>query len=142
MTATTANLLTSGMDRAKLRSYPVLASTTIYDGSIVFIDATTGYASGDDEAGANHFVGIAHGAADNSSGANAAINCEVYSEGNYRHLAFTGTATQATVGVPVYAVDNQTIQASSTNATFIGYCTEYIGAALVGVDINTKVAAA
>jgi hypothetical protein len=54
--------------------------------------------------GVNAFIGIAVGEADNTSGADGAIEVEVWTEGDFE-LTLTGGA-QAEVGSPVYADDN------------------------------------
>lgn len=100
--AVTANQLIKKQDGCK-RSYPVEESTRIYQGTLVFLNAA-GYACDVTATGVNAFIGIAVAEADNTSGADGAIEVEVWTEGDFE-LTLTGGA-QAEVGSPVYADDN------------------------------------
>jgi hypothetical protein len=100
--AVTANQIVKKQDGER-RSYPVEASINIYEGTLVFINAA-GYATNVTATGVNGFAGVAVTQADNSSGAQGAIECEVYTEGDFE-LTGTGFA-QTDVGMPVYADDN------------------------------------
>ena len=100
--AVTANQITKRQDGAR-RSYPVAASTNIYEGTLVFINAS-GYADDDTATGVNGFAGIAVAQADNSSGSAGNKWVEVYTEGDFE-LTGTGFA-QTDVGMPIYADDN------------------------------------
>ena len=100
--AVTANQLIKKQDGER-RSYPVEESTRIYQGTFVFVNAA-GYACDVTATGVNAFVGIAVAEADNTSGADGAIEVEVYAEGDFE-LTLTGGA-QTEVGMPVYGDDN------------------------------------
>lgn len=100
--AVTANQLVKRQVGCR-KSYPVAASTTIYEGTLVFINAA-GYADDDTATGVNAFAGIAVAKADNSSGSNGDIEVEVWTEGDFE-LTGTGFA-QTDVGMPIYADDN------------------------------------
>lgn len=100
--AVTANQLIKMQEGCKA-SYPVAASTRIYQGTLVFVNAS-GFADDDTATGVNGFIGIAVGEADNSSGANGDIEVEVYTESDFE-LTGTGFA-QTDVGMPIYADDN------------------------------------
>ena len=100
--AVTANQITKRQDGAR-RSYPVAASTNIYEGTLVFINAS-GYADDDTATGVNGFAGIAVAQADNSSGSAGNKWVEVYTEGDFE-LTGSGFA-QTDVGMPIYADDN------------------------------------
>lgn len=104
--AVTANQLIKKQAGCK-RSYPVEESTHIYQGTLVFINAA-GYAVDATATGVNGFAGIAVAEADNSSGADGAINVEVWAEGDFS-LVGAGTFSQADVGSIAYAEDNYTI---------------------------------
>lgn len=100
--AVTANQLIKRQDGLK-RSYPVAASTTIYAGTLVFINAA-GNADDDTATGVNGFAGIAINQVDNSAGSAGDLNVEVYTEGDFE---LTGTSLGLTDnGMPVYADDN------------------------------------
>lgn len=100
--AVTANQIVKRMDGDR-RSYPVAASTTIYEGTLVFITAS-GYADDDTATGVNGFAGIAVAKADNSSGSAGDVWVDVYTSGDFE-LTGTGFA-QTDVGMPLYADDN------------------------------------
>lgn len=136
--STTDNQVVAAQDPGKRRSYPVLGSTKIPAGTMTFIERTSGadegYLTTDDDSGANNFAGIAVAEADNSSGANGAIDCEVYREGAFE-LPGSGFA-QGHVGDLAYAQDNWTVSPSSSSASKIGRIVEYISATKVRVDID------
>lgn len=100
--AVTANQLVTRQDGEKV-AYPVAASTRIYQGTLVYINAA-GYASDATATGVNAFAGVATGEADNTSGSAGDIFVEVYTKGNFE-LVGTGFA-QTDVGMPIYADDN------------------------------------
>ena len=100
--AVTANQLVKRQDGCK-RSYPVEESTRIYQGSLVFVNAA-GYACDVTATGVNAFVGVAIYEADNTDGADGAIEVEVWTEGDFE-LTLTG-GDQAEVQSPIYADDN------------------------------------
>jgi hypothetical protein len=88
------------------RSYPVEESTRIYQGTLVYVNAA-GYACDVTATGVNAFVGIAVAEADNTSGADGAIEVEVYTEGDFE---LTGTFNSITdVGMPAYGDDNYAV---------------------------------
>lgn len=100
--AVTANQLIVRQDGQK-RSYPVAASTRIYQGTLVFINAA-GNADDDTATGVNAFAGIAIAEADNSSGSAGDVWVDVWTEGDFE---LTGTGFALTDnGMPVYADDN------------------------------------
>lgn len=100
--AVTANQIIKKQD-GELRAYPVAASTNIYEGTLVFINAA-GNASDATATGVNGFAGIAKAQADNSSGSAGDVWVEVYTEGDFE---LTGTGFALTDNnMPVYADDN------------------------------------
>ena len=103
--AVTANQVVKRQDGVR-RSYPVAASTRIYEGTLVFVIAA-GYADDDTATGVNGFVGVAVAEADNSSGSAGNINVEVFTEGDFE-LTSSGLA-QTDVGMPAYADDNYAV---------------------------------
>ena len=103
--AVTANQLVKVQDGDR-RSYPVEESTRIYQGTLVYVNAA-GYACDVTATGVNAFVGIAAGEADNTSGADGAIEVEVYTEGDFE---LTGTYNSITdVGMTAYGDDNYAV---------------------------------
>ncbi len=104
--AVTANQLITRQDGCK-RSYPVAASTRIYQGTLVFQDADGNAASGT-ATGVNGFIGIANEDVDNSGGSAGDKKVEVLTSGDFV-LVGAGTYTQADVGLLIYGDDNYTI---------------------------------
>jgi hypothetical protein len=110
----------------ELKSYPVKAGALIYKGAIVCVDAT-GYAVEGVDAAGNGVVGIASARADNTAGANGAVNVIVESG---RSFLLDGSGlTQAMVGTTMFLVDDHTVQgAVNTNGTKVGLLVEYVSA--------------
>lgn len=108
------------------RAYKVKASTKIYQGSIVVVDAT-GYAVPGSTATGELAVGIATATADNSSGASGDINVNVLVGEGYFANSGGDLVVQAAVNSTVYIVDDQTV--SKTSATgaesAAGLCTGF-----------------
>ena len=103
---------------------PVQANTKIYEGSLVYIDASTGGAAC--LAGTNQrFAGVADRQADNSTGLIGAIRVRVRFKPHVRRLAVTSIA-QTSIGAAVYASDDGTFTVTGTSTTaFVGYVTDY-----------------
>ena len=118
----------------KYDSHPVAASTTIYKGALVCINAS-GYAVPAADTASFKFVGWAVAQADNSSGSAADIDVVVQTEGVIE-LAGSGFALTS-VGSKVYVSDDQTVALSGvTNDVEVGKVVEYISATLAKVKIN------
>ena len=131
--AVTANQLTKRQEGNR-QSFPVAASTNLYEGTLAFLSAT-GYLDDDTATGANRFAGIVVTQADNSSGSAGAINGEVYAEGVFE-LVGSGF-TQASVGLSVFATDNYVITTSpSASASYIGECVGYVSSTKLLVCID------
>jgi hypothetical protein len=131
--AVTANQLIKKQDGCK-RSYPVEESTHIYQGTLVFVNAA-GYACDVTATGVNAFVGIAVGEADNSAGADGAIEVEVWTEGDFE-LTGTGFA-QTDVGMPIYADDNYAcVVALGATSVRIGTVARYVSSTKHVVSIK------
>lgn len=133
--AVTANQIVKKQD-GSIRSYPVAASTKIYQGTLVFLTAS-GYADDDTATGVNGFLGIAKEYVDNSSGSAGDLSVEVYTEGDFE-LVGGGTYTQANVGDIVYAEDNFTIGVAISSASVpIGKVTRFVSGTKLIVEIET-----
>ncbi len=121
--AVTANQLVKRQAGCK-RSYPVEASTRIYGGTLVYINAA-GYACDVTATGVNAFAGISTAEADNTSGAAGAIEVEVETDGDFE-LTGTGFA-QTDVGMPLYADDNYAcVLTLGSTSVRIGTITRYV----------------
>lgn len=132
--AVTANQIISARNPRSRTSAPVLTAIHIYEGTMVFAVAASGYATDDDAGGANHFLGIAAAECDNSAGASGAKSVELYTEDEF-DLVGSGF-TQALVGDKIYATDNYTITPTSTTATLIGRCTEFLSTTKLRVKLE------
>ena len=110
------------------------AAVNLYQNTLAFWDASTGYITNDDNAGANAFAGVVYQQCDNSGGSAGDKVVELYTEGVFR---LTGSSfTQATAGDLIYATDNFTTTATSTNASRIGRAVNYVSATQVDVMID------
>ena len=134
--AVTANQLIKRQDGVR-GHLPVAASTRIYEGTFVFINAT-GYGDDDTATGVNEFGGIAIKDTDNSGGSAGDLNVEVWRTGVFE-LVGAGTFTQADVSRTVYASDNFTITLTGGgSAVPIGTVARYVSATVLGVDIEVS----
>lgn len=142
MTALSANRNTRrvGEGFAVDLSFGVAASTKLYKGALVGIDAS-GYANDATASPLLRVVGIAKDLADNSSGSANAISVNVEQGVFYFQNSTGGDAIAADdFGKPCYAVDDQTValtggEGSSIRplaGTIVGYDASYGVAVLVG----------
>lgn len=110
------------------------SNVNLYQNTLAFWDASTGYVTNDDNGGANAFAGIVYQQVDNSGGSAGDKPVELYSKGVFR---LTGSSfTQATAGDLIYATDNFVITATSTSASRIGRAVNYVSATQVDVMID------
>lgn len=110
------------------------AAVNLYQNTIAFWDASTGFITNDDNGGANAFAGIVYQQCDNSGGSAGDKEVELWTEGVFR---LTGTSfTQATAGDLIYASDNFTITASSSSTSRIGRAVNFVSATQVDVAID------
>lgn len=131
--AVTENKLIRVQEGCK-RSFPVAASTHIYQGTLVYVN-TSGYASGATATGVNGFAGIAVSEV-NNTGSAGDLSVEVYTEGDFV-LVGAGTYDQGTVGVPVYGDDNFTINISiGSTSVPIGLCVGFVSGTELCVRIK------
>lgn len=109
-------------------------STTLYAGTLVCFDAN-GYAVKASDTSGLIFAGVAMETKTNS-GADGAAEIVLAAEGTFQ-FAFTGIASQGTVGEAVMASDNQTVAvaATTTNDIQVGKCVEFIDASTVRIKI-------
>ena len=110
------------------------AAVNLYQNTIAFWDASTGYITNDDNGGANAFAGIVYQQCDNSGGSAGDKEVELWTEGVFR---LTGSSfTQATAGDLIYASDNFTITASSTSTSRIGRAVNFVSSTQMDVAID------
>jgi hypothetical protein len=131
--AVTANQLITRSDGCK-GSGPVAASTTLYGGTLCFINEA-GNIDDDTATGQNRLAGVNIEYIDNSSGAAGALSAEFWQEGEF---TLTGSGFALTdVGSDVYATDNYTVTvAPSASAVYVGRCTAYVSSTKIKVEIN------
>jgi len=111
-----------------MNDLPVLASTTIYEGAAVGL--SSGYARG--LVAGDSFQGFATKKADNSSGANAAINVRVKRKGTIQ-IPVTGVTAVTDVGSTVYASADGTFTLTASGNSAIGKIIRYVTSTTVVV---------
>jgi hypothetical protein len=132
--AVTTNQLIRQQEGEKI-SYPVAASTHIYQGTLVFVTAA-GYASDGTATGANRLAGIAISEIDNSSGAAGDLNVEVWADEDVFELTGSGFV-QADVGKVCYATDNYTITTTySASAVRVGVVVGFVSSTKLQVKVR------
>lgn len=137
MAALTADRITKSKGLVKRQAYPVAAGAKIFAGSMVCIN-TSGYAvPAADTANFSPVRGIATAQADNTSGANGAIDV-VVEYGCSFLLACTGAITQADLGAIAMVADDQTVSdaAAMTNDIRAGRIAEIVSASAVWVYVD------
>jgi hypothetical protein len=104
--------------------YPVSATTQIYKGSLVMVDAD-GFLIPAADASGGRVVGVADENVDNNPGSDGDLNCRVVAGRKFR---FAATAiTQAMLNQVMYVVDDQTFDDSAgTNAIKAGRLVEFV----------------
>lgn len=119
---------------------PVAASTKIYASSIVCIDSAGRAVPGSNTAGLR-MAGRAAKQVDNSSGAAGALFIDV-DRGIFKFGAGTQAPVQATVGLPIYVQDDQTVGkggAATSAGVFGGICHEIDADGDIWVDCTAEV---
>jgi hypothetical protein len=102
--AITANRELSRYIDQELRSFLVAATAHIYKGALVGLDRTTGYVR--NLVAGDLFAGVAYEEIDNSAGSSGGeLSIRLYTQGDFALPA--NSATQAVLGTPVFALDNQ-----------------------------------
>lgn len=120
---------------ADIYHFPVEEDTKILEGALVSVNAA-GYAVNASDAASDLFVGVADRTADNTDGADGAIEVHVRM-GGVIDVVFGGTAAQSSIGDLVYVVDNQTVDLAgvTTNDVLVGRIVEFTSATKVRVAI-------
>jgi len=116
--------------------YDVAASTKIFGGSLVCLNAT-GYAVPGADTASFKFAGVAQEQVDNTGGADGDKKIRVRKTGIHRFAA--SGMTIADIGKPAFVSDDQTVAKSGlTNWVGCGRIDEFISATEVGVDIEAE----
>lgn len=135
MTAAAADRICTRYGSQKIDSYPVAASTKIYQGTMVCINAS-GYAVPAANTVNFVFVGVARDQADNSSGANGAINVKVDRKGVVSMISAGLAITD--VGKDLFAADDQTVTLTEGYVK-VGRLERYTSATEALVDLNAGI---
>lgn len=132
MTALAANVSREWREGV-VADFPVQASSRIYQGSLVEIDAN-GRVAAHAKAQSKTIVGVAIAEADNSSGSAGDLSVRVQVQGAFR-FAKTGTAVP---GKTAYAADDNTVTDASSGASAFGrILSEEDGQVLVALTTYT-----
>lgn len=128
-----------------LRRYLVADNVHIYKGGVIVRDSS-GYARPARNTAGEFVLGMAYEEFDNTLLGHAAggtvngkTGVRVVSNQHFLLLC-SATATQASVGTPFYALDDQTIRATAAVGNLVGVVTEYIDATHVWVFIPSPIA--
>ncbi len=132
MAALTADRNTVAQEVGRLREYRVAASTTIYNGSMVRLDATGFLIPGDDAANGSDCVGVANETVDNSGGADGDLSCDVQ-KGVFLFVN-DSNVVQATVGVNCTILDDQTVSVAGTTTN------DHVAGTVEDFDVDGQVA--
>jgi len=124
-----------------LLSAPVAASTRIFAGSLVCLNAS-GYAVPADDASGLLFTGVATAQADNRTGSDGDLSVVVRRRGRFR-FGSSSSLDQSSVGEKVYAVDDQTVAlaAGVSNSVAVGVIDKVESSSSGWVSIDAAVLA-
>ena len=115
MTATTISLDTPRREGIVV-DRGVSASSTVLKGTL--IQLASGYAESMTKAASLVFAGVAYEQIQNSTATDGAVKVKVYREGIFEFVLASAAVTD--IGTVVYALDNQTVTKTSTDATAVG----------------------
>ena len=117
-------------------SYPMAAATKLYAGAFAVINGG-GYAADMIGGTANQlFAGVVLETTDNTAGANGAKRVKVRRQrGHIETRSGTGF-TQASVGQPAYAADDNTVTTTAGTNTQVGVIVDFISTTQVRVSIH------
>lgn len=131
--AVTANQVPRRRGICQRRSIPVAASTILYGGTMAFEDAGGDFCGTVLENG--QFGGIVCENVDNSAGADADKNADVWVTGEFLLTMDTTSLVHADIGKAVYGVDNYTITETATDLVPVGTITEVVSTSSAWVEI-------
>lgn len=121
----------------ELVSYRVGANTVIYKGALVSV-RNDGHAY-PSRSGVNTdvFIGVAFETVDNTGGVAGARSVRVWKSGTY---VYNGSGfTQASVGLPMYALDDNTLTTTATNNQLVGFVVEVLSSTQARIRIDNAV---
>jgi hypothetical protein len=119
--------------------YPVAANAVIHYGALVAVDANGYLVPAADTAGLD-VVGIADEAANNTGGANGALEVRVYRGSALVATSGASALVQADVGADAFVLDDNTVvkAAGTTNSVTAGEVLERVSATSVWVNFTGK----
>lgn len=137
MTDTARNLIWNAKETGGIQNFPVAGSTHIYKGALCMIKAD-GYVAKATATANSYFGGVAVDESDNSGSAtDGATTVNLYRRGRFLFTTFSDTLTQADVGSPVYATDDNVVTVTSaSNKQKVGNIVEFVSASSAWVDID------
>ena len=118
----------------QIRSLPVAASTHLYEGTLCYLD-TDGNATGAISNEDLRFMGIVRSEV-NNTGAAAAANVELWTDGDFDLPLSTTSLLAADVNVTVYGVDNFALSETAANQPEVGKVVKYLTTSLARVRIR------
>lgn len=137
MAALTADTTRRTKGRITTQTYAVAASTQIFHGALVALNASGFLVDGSDTANLK-VVGVALDAADNSSGGDGDLEVEVYRGAARVATSGASSLVQADVGGDAFILDDNTVvkAAGVTNNIIAGEVLEIEDASTVWVNFN------
>ncbi len=134
--AVTANQIVKRQGRdGKILNVPVAANKVLYEGTLCFLDAG-GDASDVINTDVGKFVGIVREKADNTGGADAAIEVEVWTDGTFELPMSGADLVLADLGKTVYAVDNYALSETAADQPVVGHIVDIISTSVARVAIK------
>jgi len=122
MTVLSADAQRKVTDWGQGGSYPVLAAAQIYKGSLVCVNAN-GFAVAATDSAAIYCVGVA---TENVLGGTADGDEWIKVEAGRAYLFAASSITQAMVGEPMYVIDDNTVDDTSTNLCLVGVLVKFV----------------
>lgn len=121
----------------ELISYRVGANVTIHKGALVSVRSDGFAYPSRSGVSSDQFIGVAFESVDNTGGAAGAKSVRVLKRGTY---VYNGSGfSQSSVGQAMYALDDNTLTATSTNNQLVGYVVEVLSATRARIRIDNVV---
>ena len=135
MTALAADKNTKSKQLGRSISLRVAATTEIFKGAAVRLDATGFAIPADDAAGGSDIIGVSEEHVDNSAGADGDLRVRVRK--GVHLFVNNGNVVQATVGGLVYSVDDNVVGlvGDTTNDHLVGTVDDFSDEGLVVVHV-------
>lgn len=128
------NTLQMGSDGTFKMTVPLKAAAKVWQGGLVCIDNTTGFATAGAAATTNICVGVALTSVDNTAGGNGALSVDVIVEAGF--LMDCSGQAQTALGRLVYFVDDHTVTTTAAGSAAVGVCINFVSATQMWVFIG------